>query len=278
MHRQTAYLPLMTYPDTAPDDAILAGVGFATSLGFDLHATAFAVSIPPVRSPLGGLLLDIPGLVGATEEKSKAECHRLESLIQSAADSQRDLEMTIRQVVLGAALDAAAIEARSYNISVIPWSNTTLVTQDMAQAVVFGSGRPTVLVPPSGPPASLKHIAIAWDASRVAARALWDALPLLAEDGRITILTVRDEKPLSAPNIAGALAVSLEKRGYSAKALDIDMDERSIAVALQVSALDAGAQLLAIGGFGHSRIRDFILGGATMGILTDLRLPALLSH
>lgn len=278
MQAQTAYLPLTTYPDTAPDDSILASVGFAGSLGFDLHATTFAVSIPPVRSPLGGLLLDIPGLVGATEDNSKAECRRLESIIQSAVDPKCKLDVTIRQVVLGSALDAAAMEARYYNLSVVPWSSATVATQDMSQAVVFGSGRPTVLVPPAARPAPLNHIAIAWDASRVAARALWDALPLLAKNGHITIMTIQGEKPLSAPDLAGALAASLEKRGYSATALDINLDERSIAAALQESALHAGAQLLAMGGFGHSRIRDFILGGATMGVLTDLRLPTLLSH
>lgn len=56
------------------------------------------------------------------------------------------------------------------------------------------------------------------------------------------------------------------------------LDGRSIAAALQDTALAEGAQLLAMGGFGHSRIRDFILGGATKGVLTDLRMPVLLAH
>jgi nucleotide-binding universal stress UspA family protein len=134
------------------------------------------------------------------------------------------------------------------------------------------------LVPPSARAVALDHIAIAWDGSRVAARALWDALALLPESGRLTVLTIRDEKPLSAPDLAGSLATSLEKRGYNAKPLNIMLSERTIAEALQDSTVEAGAQLLAMGGFGHSRVRDFILGGATKGILNDLRLPVLLSH
>jgi nucleotide-binding universal stress UspA family protein len=148
----------------------------------------------------------------------------------------------------------------------------------MAQSVVFGSGRPTILVPPSARAVPLDHIAIAWDGSRVAARAMWDALALLPENGRVTVLTIRDEKPLSAPDLAGSLASSLEKRGYNAKPLNITLSERTIAEALQDSTVEAGAQLLSMGGFGHSRVRDFILGGATKGILNDLRLPVLLSH
>lgn len=153
-----------------------------------------------------------------------------------------------------------------------------MVAQDMAQAVVFGSGRPTILVPPSARAAALKHIAIAWDGGRVAARALGDALALLAEGGRVSVLTVQDEKPLSGSNLAGTLASSLENRGIRAKPITITLGERSVDEALQDAALTEGAQILAMGGFGHSRIRDFILGGATRGIFTQVRLPVLLSH
>lgn len=180
--------------------------------------------------------------------------------------------------MLGAAPDAAAAEARYFDLAVLPWSGETFEAHDMTQAVVFGSGRPTVLVPPSARPASLDHIAMAWDASRVAARALGDVLPLLAEGGRVSVLTVQDEKPLSGTNLAGALASSLEERGFSATPLEITLGERTIAEALQDTALSEGAQVLAMGGFGYSRIRDFILGGATKGVLTQLRLPILLSH
>jgi nucleotide-binding universal stress UspA family protein len=179
---------------------------------------------------------------------------------------------------MGAELDAAATEARYYDVSVLPWSDETVLTQDMAEAVVFGSGRPTILVPPSAPPASLHHVAIAWDESRVAARALGDALSLLPEGGRVSVLTVQDDKPLGGSDIAGSLAVTLGKRGFKTEACSISLGGKTIAEALQDTAKNEGAQLLAMGGFGHSRLRDFVLGGATKGVLSDLRLPALLSH
>lgn len=122
------------------------------------------------------------------------------------------------------------------------------------------------------------HIAIAWDESRVAARALGYALSLLPEGGRVSVLTVRDEKPLSGPDIAALLATSLGRRGIEARSLLIDRGDRTIAEALQDTALAEGAQVLAMGGFGHSRMRDFVLGGATCGVLADARLPVLLVH
>lgn len=273
-----AYMPLSTYPEAAADGSIEAAAAFAAVLGCTLHVTTFAVGIPQTSWPLGSLVLDIPGLVRAAEEKSKAECHRLNGLVQGAAGSRIHVDCTTRKMVLGAALDAAAAEARYYDLAILPWSGETVAAQDMAQAIVFGSGRPAILVPPSTDPAALDHIAIAWDASRVAARALGDVLPLLAEGGLISVLTVRDEKPLSGSDLAGALASSLTKRGFNASPIEITLGKRTIAEALQDTALSNGAQLLAMGGFGHSRIRDFVLGGATNGILTRLRLPILLSH
>ena len=278
MKTRIAYLPLTTYPETISDDSVLAAVGFVASLGCALHATTFAVRIPHMYSPWGNLLVDVPDLVRTAEERSKSECRRLQDLVRVAANSHFKVECRTREIVLGAALDMAAAEARYFDFSVLPLSEATIAVQDMTEAVVFGSGRAAILLPPSARPATLDHIAIAWDASQVAARALGDALPLLAEGGRISVLTVEDEKPLSGSDIAKSLASVLEKRGFSAKPLSIALGGRTISEALQDAALSEGAQVLAMGGFGHSRVRDFILGGATKGVLNQLRLPILLSH
>ncbi len=278
MKTRIAYMPLTTYPETISDESVMAAVGFVASLGCELHVTTFAVRIPQMYSPLGNLLVDVPGLVRTAEQTSKAECLRLQDLVRRAAGSHFKLECRTKEIVLGAALDTAASEARYFDLSVLPWSGATLAVKDMTEAVVFGSGRAAILVPPSAQLANLNHIAIAWDANQVAARALGDALPLLAKGGRVTVLTVQDEKPLSGSDIAESLSSALEKRGFSAKPLSISLSGRTISEALQESALSEGAQMLAMGGFGHSRARDFILGGATKGVLTQLRLPVLLSH
>ncbi len=275
----TAYLPLSTYPEAPSDDAVLAAVGFAGLVADALHVTSFSVSIPHVSSPFGDLLVDVPGLIQTTEVKSKAECVRLQGLVQKAvAGKSLKLEFENRKVVLGGMLDAAALEARTYECVILPWWANSLSARELAEAVVFGSSRPTILIPPVAIPSKLDHIAIAWDESRVAARALWDALALLPENGRATVLTIRDDKPLRVPDLANSLASTLIKQGYNVDHRDIALGARSVSDALQSSALEAGAQLLAMGGFGHSRLRDFVLGGATKDVLENLRMPVLLSH
>lgn len=278
-HIRFAYMPLTSYPEAVDDEAIKTAVGFAASLQCSLKVTAFSVDIPRMSSGLGDFLINIPGLVQGAEERSKAETLRLQDLVRQVAKSELGVRYASRQVPLGSLSERAVAEARYYDLTLLPWSADTGGVQDLAQDIVFGSGRPAVLIPQSTQSAaSLEHIAIAWDASRVAARALGDALPLLAEGGRISVLTVQDEKPLGGPDVAAELAKSLEARGFIAVPVDIQLGKMSIAEALQGTALSHGAQLLAMGGYGHSRLRDFILGGATKGVLTRLQLPVLLSH
>ena len=278
MPNRIAYLPLNTYPEAAPDPAILAAVSFAASLGCGLHVSTFAVDVPQTASPIGGFFINVEGMARAAEERSTAECERLQALIKATALPELNLSIVKHLAVLGAALDAATAEARTFDLALLPWSAETLSAQDMAQSLVFGAGVPVILVPPSFSAGPVDHIAVAWDGSRVAARALCDALPLLAAGGRISVVTVQGEKALSGPGIAQTLTASLERRGYTANAVNIMLDGKTIAKALQDTALSEGAQVLAMGGFGHSRLRDFILGGATKGVLSDLRLAVLLSH
>ena len=278
MPQRIAYMPLNTYPEAAEDPAILATVGFAAALGCGLHVSIFAVDVPKTASPVGGLLLNVEGMAHAVEARSKADCARLKTLITGTARPGQSVTVANPQVVFGAALDAATTEARIFDLALLPWDGQTVSAQDMAQHLVFDAGVPVILVPPTAAAGSVDHIAIAWDGSRVAARALCDALPLLSVGGQITVVTVQGEKSLKTARLAQTLAQSLERRGYLAKAVEISLDGRSIATALQDTALSEGAQLMAMGGFGHSRLRDFILGGATQGVFGDLRLPVLLAH
>jgi nucleotide-binding universal stress UspA family protein len=278
MPHRIAYLPLNTYPEAAPDPAILSAVRLADSLGYGLHVATFAVDVPQTASPIAGFMIDVEGMARAAEDRSKAECLRLQAMVTAAARPERNLTTGTHVAVLGAALDAAAAEARLFDMALLPWSAETVAAQDMAQALVFGAGVPVILVPPGPLAGAVDHITIAWDGGRVAARALCDALPLLAVGGQISVVTVKGEKTLHGAGLAQGLAASLERRGYKARAVEVSLEGRSIAAALQETALAQGAQILAMGGFGHSRLRDFILGGATKGVLSDLRIPVLLAH
>ena len=278
MPDRIAYIPLNTYPEAAADDAILGAISFAGALGCRVHVSTFAVDIPPVATPLGGFIINVEGMARVAEDRSRAECKRLQALVEKTGSQGLGVSVTSHEVVMGGAPSSAATEARYFDLSLVPWSAEAVATQDMAQSLVFGSGLPVILVPLTDATGTVDHIAIAWDESRVAARALGDALRILPSGGKISVLTVQDEKALNGTGLAQTLASALELRGYKANAVDLALGGKSIAAALQDAALAEGAQLLAMGGFGHSRLRDFVLGGATKGVLGDLRLPVLLAH
>lgn len=275
-----AYLPLTSYPESPSDQAVASSVAIAALLGCELHVKTFSVVIPRMRvsSALDGLLLDIPDMIRTTEENSRAECRRLQDLVLEKAGDRVKAQCSTLEAVLGSTATKAAEEARYYDLALLPWAKDTDTARDLAQTVVFDAGRPTILVPPMVRSVPIRRVAVAWDGSRVAARALADALPLMTADTRITVLTVQNEKQLAGTSIAEDLAKSLRSRGFDAQARNVALGARSIAEALQETAIEEGADLLVMGGFGHSRLRDFVLGGATNGVFDDLRLPVLLSH
>jgi nucleotide-binding universal stress UspA family protein len=273
-----AYMPLVTYPDCVADESIASAVALAVALRCDLHATTFAVDIPSVSAPIGGLFINVPEMIRTVEDNSRAHGRRLHDLVLEQAGQRINAQCGSRQAFQGEIGNVAAVEARYFDLALLPWSKEGGAMRELSQAVVFGAGRPAILAPPSAAAEPIRHVALAWDASRVAARALADAMPLLADDARLTVLTLKGEKALAGHDIAETLASSLRKRGLHAEARHVELGRRTISEALQESALEAGAGLLAMGGFGHSRVRDFILGGATKGVFTDLRLPVLLSH
>jgi nucleotide-binding universal stress UspA family protein len=278
MPDRIAYLPLDTQSEPVPDAAILSALAVGAAFGCKVHVSSFAVNVPPVASPLGGFMINIEGMARAVEERSRAACQRQTALVKAAPTAAGVVAVATREVDMGGVLSAAVAEARLFDLSLVPVPAGSTGPQDLAQALVFESGLPVILVPEGAQPAPLDHVAVAWDGSRVAVRALHDALRLLEPGGRISVLTVQDEKALAATDPAGTLAAALQQRGHDARAHTITLEGRPIGEALQASAGDLGARLLAMGGFGHSRLRDFILGGATLGVLSQLRMPVLLSH
>jgi nucleotide-binding universal stress UspA family protein len=277
MHRPIAYMPVDTYPEAAPDVDILATMAYAEAQGIGLHVTTFAVDVPPVGMPAESVV-SLEAMARTVEERSTAECDRVKALLERAPGPGHEPLVARRRVSMGAAFDAASAEARYFDLAILPWSAKRVAGHDLAQSLLFGAGRPVLLVPAGTAAARVEHIAVAWDESRAAARALGDALPLLSRGVRISVLTVGDEKALQDSAMSESLAAALARRGYETEAVDLALGGRSIAAALQAGARAQGAQLLVMGGFGHSRLRHFILGGATTEIFRDMTLPVLISH
>jgi len=144
---------------------------------------------------------------------------------------------------------------------------------------LFGVGRPCLFYPDDAETTfSLDCVVVSWDFSKSAARAIGDAIPLLKRAKQVLIATVRGEKDLPFEDVKSPLIDFLATHGVTSVGDDIDLGGRSIGQAILAHASNAGANLVVMGAFGHSRMKEFLLGGATKEVLDHSTLPLFMSH
>jgi nucleotide-binding universal stress UspA family protein len=170
--------------------------------------------------------------------------------------------------------------ARLYDLTVVlqPESDVNTFDNIVPQEMLFQSGGPVVFIPYThNGPFEPKHIGIAWDGSRLAARALRDAAPFLARAQTVTIISV-NEKEISADVSAATLKAHLARHALPADIVRMDADRADVQPTILSIAADTGMDLIVMGGYGHSRLGERILGGVTRGMLKSMTVPTLMSH
>lgn len=173
---------------------------------------------------------------------------------------------------------------RSADLVVVSATNPDEITgveRDFVEQVVMAVGRPVVVLPAQGDARiALNEIVIGWDGGREASRAAFDALPLLKLAGKVRVVRIDPQKdPGLRGSVAGAdLAETLSRHGIKAEAQGYPTDGLDEGQALMRCAEDCGAGLIVMGAYGHSRLAEFIFGGATRFVLTRMARPVLMSH
>ncbi|MCO5146765.1 MAG: universal stress protein [Aquamicrobium sp.] len=273
-----AFLPLVTYTDPNSDAVAANATAVAALLGADLGVLAVNVTIPQVSNALSRFLIDVPDMIRQAETTSRKHGERLIAAVE-AAGKAAGVAVSAETIAESQPLlsATAALQARYHDIVLIGLEEGNPTSRTTAESVVFGSGRPVVLLPETVDAGAFDHVAIAWDGSRVAARAAADARPFLARAKKVSVLTVADEKKLVVEDGA-RLAESLRRGGIEAEAAVLHGKGAAVARTLQDGAKERGCGLLVMGGYGHSRVRDFVMGGATEGVLKSLSMPVMLSH
>jgi len=154
----------------------------------------------------------------------------------------------------------------------------TGVERDFVEQSVMALGRPVIVLPYKGKAQiSLNEVIVGWDGGREAARATFDALPLLKKAAKVRVVRIDPQKdPSLRGSVAGAdLAEALSRHGVTAEAQGYPTDGQDEGQALMRCAEDAGAGLIVMGAYGHSRLAEFIFGGATRFFLDELTAPPL---
>ena len=151
------------------------------------------------------------------------------------------------------------------------------VPSDMLEAALINSGRP-LLIPPSAPLSALPDtVVIAWRSTSEAARAVTAAMPFLSLAKQIVIMTVAEDETTIEEEGAARLMTNLRWDGFTASVRRLEPGTQGAAETLLMAAREQAA-LLVMGGYGHSRLRQWIFGGFTQRILRDAEIPVLIAH
>ena len=171
--------------------------------------------------------------------------------------------------------------ARCFDLAIVgqPEPGKQAPEQSIIEAALFNSGRPVLVVPYiQRQPLNLDRILVGWDGSRNAARAVADALPFLSRAKAVDVVVVEGE-PGKPDKLAGAdIARHLARHDIKVEIKRLVASDLSVANTILSHAADAGADMIVMGGYGHSRLREFLLGGATRDILSTMTVPTLMSH
>ncbi len=201
----------------------------------------------------------------------------------AAATSRAGLSaepLTLSASAAGAGDQFARI-ARRFDLAIVGQAEPEGGTVDelIAEGTLFESGGPVIVVPYiQKAPLKLDRVMVCWDGSRQAARAIADAMPLLEKAGQVEIVIVTDERG-KQDEIEGAdIGQHLARHGLKVEVKRIAGGNIDVADALLSHAADSGIDFIVMGGYGHSRLREFVLGGVTHSILRSMTVPVLLAH
>ncbi len=181
----------------------------------------------------------------------------------------------------GEAAGIIGAAARLHDLTIVSQPETDRDTFDnnLAQETLFESGGPVLFMPYTFKGAlTARRIGVCWDGSRVAARALRDAMPFLTMAEAVTVVTVNEEESVPSEASPTHLARYLAREDISARLTSLTTEVSEIQASILSLAADESLDLLVMGGYGHSRLKETILGGVTRDMLRCMTVPTLMSH
>lgn len=266
---------ILTITDSAGDRPATA---VATELArrLDAHLTGLTLLHTPVI-PVGGMASS--GLSASVYEAWHREAQEADAAFQESA---RRAGIRFDNAIVDAPSDGYFAQVvrrgRLADLAVIGQDNPDSpepLRAAMIETLLFEGGTPTLVVPYTGVKAfTPRRALVGWDGSATAARAVRGALPLLAECDDVTVLMVGDRRTEEASDVAAYL----DRHGLKVEVKHVAAGSIPVADALLNVVSDEGYDWVVMGAYGHSRVREYLFGGATRDILGEMTVPVLMAH
>ncbi|MFN3348555.1 universal stress protein [Pseudorhodoplanes sp.] len=247
--------------------------GYATGLFFNI--------LPPPPAPIDG---DLTGAVGiaALMDQARASGGKMENVI---ADRLKRYDVTIElrrfDILASDIADVAVREARFADTFVLIRPNGSQDPDRLVEGLLFGSGRHIFLVPEVERPKSIifDRILVAWNTSRESTRAVVEAMPYLRIAKEVSVVMVADEPGKEMEGTAGdAIKKHLKHHGIAAELHRVKCRNGNVGETLLAEAKKKRSDLIVLGGYGHTRLREMLLGGVTYHLMHNSPVPLLMAH
>lgn len=237
--------------------------------------------------PLGSLMVPAypdsdPGLMVMMQELAEDERAKARASFKQAVET-RGLSSEWRSSDSDVS-EGLTIDGRYADLVIVgqnePDQNRFGTPPNLAADLVFTLGRPLLVVPYIGAPEAFRRVLVAWNASREATRAVYDALPLLRRAELVTVLAINPTGGMDGHGDipCADICLQLARHGVRAEADSLRADDIRVGDMLLSRAADGDAHLIVMGAYGHSRLREFVLGGVTRTLLQHMTIPVLFSH
>jgi nucleotide-binding universal stress UspA family protein len=256
---------------------------FAVSVtgAFNAHLLGVAFVYDPIIP--GAVMGSIPPqfIESQRADNEKTALNAIARFEQAAKRAGVSYESLRINASIGGAADRLGRMARRFDLAIVgqPERNKTAAAEVVDEGVLFESGRPVIFVPYiQKADLKLDRVMVCWDGSRAAARAVADAMPFLHQAKQVEIVMVAG-KPDKDRDIPGAdLGQHFARHGLKVTVKRVTAPDIDVGSTILSYAADSNADMIVMGGYGHSRLREFILGGVTRSILEQMTAPVLMSH
>ena len=259
-----------------------AALDYAVSVAetFEADLTGIAFLYDPIVMPTATDTMPPDFIESQRVENAKA----VEAAIARFKRATAKTELPARTQTVEASMTGApnlfGRIARTYDLAIAaqPEPGNAVTNDLIVEAALFESGRPVIVVPYIQESAfKLDRVMVCWNNSRRAARALADAMPVLEFAKSVEVVVVETANTKNAEEHAAEVVQHLARHDLKAQTKSIVTDG-NVTAALLSHAADSNADLMVMGGYGHSRLREFFLGGVTRGVLDAMTIPVLMSH
>ncbi len=259
-----------------------ADYAISLAANFSAQVVGIAFIYEPVipASVLGGVPTD---LIEAQREENARSAKDAAARFEAAAKAAGvSAESRIIDASIAGAADLLGRIARRFDIAIVGQARREHGSSEdlLIEGALFHSGRPVIIVPYIQKTGMvLDRVLLCWDGSRPAARAIADSIPFLTRAKAIDLVVVSGERDRSGEITGTNMRRHLARHGVNVEIKRITSGGGTdVQGAILAHAADAGATLLVMGGYNHSRLREFILGGVTRTILQSMPVPVLMSH